>query len=328
MAHPLQAVAVLGRDADDQRKLAIPFQHRGRLRPAQGRLDDGVDVAGIEAIASGRRAVHRDIQVRLAQDPEDAEIGDSPDPVHDPQDLRGDPFQGRQVAADNLDRVGALDARQALFNIVLDVLREVEGYTRELVREPCLQLGDQPLLRHARGPLLHRLQRREELGVAEPRRVAAVVRPAMLRDDRDDFGAAAQDLADAVDHPHARFQRDGRRHRGANPEIAFLESRQELAAEPGDEHARPGQEPDPDRDHDRPVRQRPVQDRVVDGAQRPHDDRFDMTNLLREQQRRQYRGDRERPDQRARQRVRVGPRHRAKDLSFDPLHGEQGDKRR
>ena len=71
-----------------------------------------------------------------------------------------------------------------------------------------------------------------------------------------------------------------------------------------------------------------MQDRLVNTPQRPHGDRLDVPNILGEQQRCQHGGDGERPDQCARQRVRVSPRHRAKDLSFDALHGEQRKKRR
>ena len=81
-------------------------------------------------------------------------------------------------------------------------------------------------------PFVERLQRHEKFRIEEARRVAAVVRPAVLGDDRDDFGMAQQDLADLVDERHAGFQRYGRRHGGADPQIAFLERRQEFAAEP------------------------------------------------------------------------------------------------
>ena len=186
-ADPIQTVAVLGRDTGDQGELALTFEHGGRLRPAQGRLDDTVDVAGVEAIPRRFLTIHRDIQVRLAENAEDPEIGDPLDPGHDGQDLCGDLLQCRQLAADDLDRVGALDARQLLFDVVLDVLREVEPDPGEFFEEYLLQLLDQPLLRHAPGPLIRRLQRREELRVVEARRIAAVVWPTVLRDDGDDF---------------------------------------------------------------------------------------------------------------------------------------------
>ena len=132
-----------------------------------------------------------------------------------------------------------------------------------------LQLVDQLFLGQARRPLVERLQRHEEFGVEEARRVAAVVRPAVLRNDRDDLGMAQQDLADLVDDRHAGFQRYGRRHGGADPQIAFLERRQEFAAEPRAEQA------DDDQEDATPIAivilrcaQRPAQHRRVDPAQR------------------------------------------------------------
>src|SRR5262249_1367784 len=186
--------------------------------------------AGVQAVPRGFLPVQRNIEVWLTQDPEDTEVAHPPDLVHYGQDLRGNLFQRREIAANDLDRIGTLNARQTFFDIVLDVLREVEGDARELVRELLLQLFYQPLFRHTSGPLVRRLERREELGIEETCRIAAIVRTAMLRDDGDDFRAAAKNLADTVDHRHARFERDRRRHRSANPEIAFFEARQELAA--------------------------------------------------------------------------------------------------
>ena len=66
-------------------------------RPAQRRLDDRVHVAGVEAVARGLRAVHLDIQVRLAEDREDAQIGDAAHLAHLVPDLRG---QLRQTSRD------------------------------------------------------------------------------------------------------------------------------------------------------------------------------------------------------------------------------------
>ena len=59
----------------------------------------------------------------------------------------------------------------------------------------CLQFVDQLFLGHARRPLVERLERHEELGIVEAGGVAAVVRPAVLRDHGDDFRMTQQDFA-------------------------------------------------------------------------------------------------------------------------------------
>ena len=98
-----------------------------------------------------------------------------------------------------------------------------------------------------RAPLVDRLERREELDVVEARDVGAVVGAAELRDDRLDlrvprcasrarrlaFGARAaeQDGAHAPDVLRRLLERDRRRQRGADPEVALLELGHELAPE-------------------------------------------------------------------------------------------------
>src|SRR5262249_53238780 len=115
-ADPVHAIAVRGRDPGDHGELALTFEYRSRLCPAERRLDDAVDIARIEAIPGRLVASHRDIQVRLPEDAEDAEIGNPFDLGHDGQDLRSELFERCQVAPGDLDRVGALDARQLLLD--------------------------------------------------------------------------------------------------------------------------------------------------------------------------------------------------------------------
>ena len=80
-------------------------------------------------------------------------------------------------------------------------------------------------------PLADRLQRGEELGIEEARRIGAVVGPAVLRHHRLDLGEAADQLAHPIDVGVALLERDRGGHGGADPQIAFLELGQELEAE-------------------------------------------------------------------------------------------------
>ena len=63
-----EAVAVFRRQANGDVELAVGLQQRGRDGAAQRRLNDGVDVAGIEAVAGGLFAVDLDVQIGLAED--------------------------------------------------------------------------------------------------------------------------------------------------------------------------------------------------------------------------------------------------------------------
>ena len=135
--------------------------------------------------------------------------------------------------------------------------------------ELLLQLVGQLVLGQSRRPLVERLQRHEQFDVGERRGIAAVVRPAVLRHHGDDLRMAQQDFADLPRRRGARIQVHGRRHRGADPEIAFLQRRQELAAQPRRQHAGPGQEHQPDPHHDPAVVERPAQRRRIDARAAP-----------------------------------------------------------
>ena len=89
-----------------------------------------------------------------------------------------------EVVAEQLDRVLALHAGHRLGDVVLQILREVEFDARKFRLQLRQHLVGQTFLVDLRRHSLSRLERREELGVEEAGGVGAVVRPAVLRDDR------------------------------------------------------------------------------------------------------------------------------------------------
>ena len=63
--------------------MAVALDTLGRRGCAAHRgLDDGGDVAGIEAETGGFLPNHLDVQIRLPKNVEDAEIGDPLDLIH------------------------------------------------------------------------------------------------------------------------------------------------------------------------------------------------------------------------------------------------------
>src|SRR6185369_13737879 len=110
-----------------------------------------------------------------------------------------------------------------------------------------------------------------------------------------------------------------------DPEIAFLELRQEFGAEPHAQSAADHQEGDRDHGGHARVAYGELQDRLVDRAHPAHQPGLDLVHLLGQQQRRHHRRHGERGDHRAEQGVGVGTRHRAENLTLDALHGEQRD---
>jgi len=65
------------------------------------------------------------------------------------------------------------------------------------------------------------------------------------------------------------------------------------------------------------VREREFGERLVEAAQGAHHRGFDLGHVVREQQRAQARGDRERRDEPANDRVAVGLGHRSEDVALD-----------
>ena len=206
--------------------------------PPDRRLHHRVDVAGVEAVARGLFAVDLDVEIGLAQHMENAEVGDALDLAHLGHHLGRERFQRLQVRPDDLDRIGALHARQRLLDVVLDILREVEPDARQFLGELLLQLFRQLFLGQVRRPFVEWLERREQFDVGERRGVAAIVGTAVLRHHGDDLRMAQQDLPHLARRLGAGIERDRRRHRRPDPEIALLQRRQEFAAEPrGGQHA-------------------------------------------------------------------------------------------
>ena len=85
-------------------------------------MHDGIDIAGIEAVARRLFAIHLDVQVRLSLHVENTEIGHALYLRHLVLNLEREVFQDILIVADDLDRVGPFDAGQRLLDVVLDVL--------------------------------------------------------------------------------------------------------------------------------------------------------------------------------------------------------------
>ena len=150
----------------------------------------------------------------------------------------------------------------------------------------------------------------------------------MLRNDRDDFGMSQENLPHFSRRRFAVFERErGHGHGGANPEVAFFQMRKKLAAQPRTQKkaAKPRND-NADSDDQSAVRQRKTQRRIVEPVQCADDDRFGFFHVLRQQQRSDHRRDGEGGNQRAGQRVAIGPRHGAEDLALDSLHREERHK--
>ncbi len=286
--------------------------------------DGGVDVAGREAVTRRARPVDVDLHGRLTERGEHREIGDALDGRELRLDLVGRIGERLQIVAEQLDRILAFDAGHRLGDIVLQILREIELDAGEARLQLAEKVRREIVLGHSLGPLRHRLERREEFGIEEAGRVGAVVGTAVLRHHGVDLGEFADESADLVDVAVALLERDGRRHGGADPQVAFLELGQEL--EPEETHRHDGEQQQRDRAHrhQQPVGDRETQDRRVEPVHPAHHDGVGLLHAVRQQKGRQRRRDREGGDQSAGQRIGVGLGHRPENV---PLHAAQGEQR-
>jgi hypothetical protein len=314
---------------------------RDRLS-ADGRLDDLLHVARVEAVARAGAAVGDDLDLRRSQRVEHAQILHAGDSAHHVHDGLGVALVGLEIRPDHLDRILALHAAHGLFHVVADHLREVEDHAGERAGELLVQLVGELILRLAALPLSERRERGEQLHVVEAGHVRAVVGPAELRDHGEDLGVlavlvgardarvlgtAAQDGAHAAHVLGRLLQRDARGHGGADPEIALLQLGHELAAEEREqeEHRGDGQE----REHhgdERPLERR-VEERVVDLLERADDHALLLLVILLHEAPREHGSQGQRHEDGAADREGVRVRHRREDDAGDAGHREQGEER-
>src|ERR1700677_2584789 len=161
------AGAVFGVQPDRQVELSIPFEDGCRIGAAECSLNHGIDVTGIETVAGGFFAVDLDVEIGLTEQVKYAEVGNALNLGHLGHHLGGQRFQRLQIWSDDLDRIGALDARKGFLDVVLDILREVEANSRQFLAEFLLQLLGQFFLGEVGRPFVKRLERRKQLDIGE-----------------------------------------------------------------------------------------------------------------------------------------------------------------
>ena len=111
-------------------------------------------------------------------------------------------------------------------------MREVEIDADEFAVELLAHLLDHLLLGQPRWPRVGRLERNEELGEKRAVGIGAFVAASLLGKHGLDRRVARYDGTDLGHCFHPGLERDGRRHHGADPEVALLQLGQELGAEP------------------------------------------------------------------------------------------------
>src|SRR5208282_562204 len=146
-----EVVSILRRQAHHDRKIAVTtlFVKVTRGLAAYGCLDGGVDVARRETVARGTRPVDVDPHRGLAERLQHREVGNTWHRLHHALDLLGGLRQRFEIVAVELYRVLALDTGCRLFDVILDVLGEVEIDPRKLLLQGPGHLFGQLVLVHA-----------------------------------------------------------------------------------------------------------------------------------------------------------------------------------
>src|SRR5262249_37317096 len=153
--------------------------------PADRCLNRAVDIARRQTVSGAADAIDLDCYRRLAKRIQHRQVGYSCYGTEDLFDLGGGFFERRKFIAEQLDRVLAFDTGRGFLDVILDILREVELDAGKLRLKRGTELLRQYLLIDAGGPAVGWCQRCKKLSIEKARRVCAIVRPAILRHDRD-----------------------------------------------------------------------------------------------------------------------------------------------
>src|SRR4029077_2071281 len=143
--------------------------------PSDGSSDCRIDVAWGETVARGASAIDIDLDGRLAERIQHPEIGNPRHRAHHLPDLGSGPFKRGEIVAEQLDRILALDTRRRLFDVVFDILREVELDTRKFGFERGIDFFRQLLLVDILRPGVEWPQRNVEFGVEKAGGIGTVV---------------------------------------------------------------------------------------------------------------------------------------------------------
>ena len=204
----LGAFAVLWRQPDNDWEVSVRaglIEIAGAIA-ADGDTDGGIDVAGRQAITRGACAIDIDLDGRLAERGEHRQIDDARHGGEHRLDLVRRLGQRGEIVAEQLDRILALHAGHCFGDVVLQILREVEFNAGEFRLQLRQQFGGKRILVLDAGPVFHRLERREELGIKQAGGVGAVVGAALLRHHGLDFRPRPDQAPHLVDVAVAFFQ--------------------------------------------------------------------------------------------------------------------------
>ena len=323
----VDAVAVLLRDADDDIEPAVGLEEAGHRLARERLVDQDIDVVDRDAVARQSHAIGRDDDLGLSPDAGRLDVRGAADSLDHRRDLGRLRFQDVEVAAADLDDDLALEARQRLLDVVLDHLREIGRDARDR-RQARRHAGDERIL-VGEAPFAAWPQVDQRLEVVRPLRVGSVVRTSRLRDDVRHFGIRQQLAAHQALDLLRGIERRGGRQCDRQPDVAFVQLWQELAAQPGcqQQGERHGQRAEADRGAG--VTEGEIENPAVAGLQplEPGLVLLDQGAAL-DDERQQRRNQREGQQHGAQEGKSERQRHWREDLPLDTLEREDGHERK
>ena len=264
-------IAVLRQVTHHQIVTLLALQDLAHGISAHRGLNRVLHVGYVDSVAGGFRPVHGEIQIRLSDHPEQAQVLDSWDRTHDVDDLLRGRLQGSQVGSEKLQCEFSFYAAYRFLHVVGDRLRKIPEDAGNLVQLPlhCAYKCFFVLVKN-RAPLLLGFQIHEKLGVKEAGCVRAIVRPSHLAGALGNFRKRAQQNARLVRHFSAPGLSGAGRERASHPNGSLVQMGQELRSDGTAQQHRSGQNRHRDARRRPPPSDSQAQGAIVHARQNAH----------------------------------------------------------
>src|SRR6185437_8609006 len=127
----LRVLAILRLEAHDEVVEALALLHLRGDAPADRRLNEGIDIAGVDTVSRDPGAIDRDRERRLAKLLDERQIADAAHVFENLLDLFPFALEDGEIGAEQLDVECALESRLGFVDGVFGGLRVIERDARE-----------------------------------------------------------------------------------------------------------------------------------------------------------------------------------------------------
>ena len=304
-------------------KSPLPLEHLGHGRSLDRQLGVARRLTRTQPVGRAFRAIETDMNLRHQGDPLDLHVGHPRDGNHRVTHLPGQPPQHPEIIAENFDRDLRLHPGEDVVDPVRDRLADTHPDARQR-GQPRADVGENFRLGTCGGVQLEFDFRRVDL-----HDVLVALGPSGPAGDGAGFGHGGEQHLGHAAHPVALFQRGARGRDDKSGDASFVELREKLTPESGQDDQRrgkkgPGREVDAARCGEPEVEQPRFP--VLDPPHQPPVPRLLHASHPRQQQGAQGGRHGERNGERCENGHDVGHGQRSEDAPLDALQGEEGEK--